>query len=147
MDIVDPTKRSRMMAGIRGRDTKPEITLRRSLHARGFRFRLGNGALPGRPDIVLPRWKAAIQVHGCFWHRHSGCRFATVPASNAEFWATKFAANVERDARKLDELMKLGWRVAVVWECGLRANDLDPTVDPLVEWLRSDTPFLELPKP
>lgn len=147
MDIVDSARRSRMMAGIRGRDTKPEITLRRALHARGFRFRLGNGALPGRPDIVLPRWNAAIQVHGCFWHRHSGCRFATVPASNAEFWMNKFAANVERDARKLDELMKLGWRVAVVWECGLRGNDLDPTVDPLEEWLRSDTPFLELPEP
>lgn len=147
MDIVDSAKRSKMMAGIRGRDTKPEITLRRALHARGFRFRLGNGILPGRPDIVLPRWKAAIQAHGCFWHRHSGCRFATVPESNAAFWATKFAANVERDARKLDELMKLGWRVAIVWECGLRGNDLDPVVDPLAEWLRSDTPFLELPEP
>lgn len=147
MDIVDSAKRSRMMAGIRGRDTKPEITLRRALHARGFRFRLGNGELPGRPDIVLPRWKAAIQVHGCFWHRHSGCRFATVPASNAEFWMNKFDANVERDARKLDEITKLGWRVAVVWECGLRGKDLDPVVDPLVEWLRSNTPFLELPKP
>ena len=147
MDIVDSAKRSRMMAGIRGRDTKPEITLRRELHARGFRFRLQNGALPGRPDIVLPRWRAAIQVHGCFWHRHSGCHFSTVPASNAEFWMAKFTANVERDARKLDELMRLGWRVAVVWECGLRRKDLNPVVDPLVEWLRSDTPFCELPMP
>lgn len=110
------------MAGIKGRDTKPEMELRRLLHAAGFRFRLHAKDLPGRPDIVLPRHRAAIFVHGCFWHRHSGCRYATTPDNNAAFWAKKFATNVARDAAKEQALTDAGWRVMVVWECSIRRD-------------------------
>ena len=120
MDIVDRATRSRMMAGIRGRNTAPEVAVRRALHAAGFRFRLHRKDLPGSPDIVLPKHGVAILVHGCFWHRHPGCRFATTPASNPEFWRAKFAENVERDLRKRRQLRKLGWKVYTIWECDTR---------------------------
>jgi DNA mismatch endonuclease (patch repair protein) len=119
-DVVDPGTRSRMMRGIKGRDTKPEMLVRRYLHAVGIRFRLHARSLPGRPDIVIPGRRVAIFVHGCFWHRHMGCRFATTPASRREFWEDKFSRNVERDARKEAELEQLGWRVFTVWECETR---------------------------
>ena len=117
MDIVDQATRSRMMAGIRGRDTKPEMIVRRAVHALGYRFRLHRRDLPGTPDLVFPRHRMVVFVHGCFWHRHEDCRFCTTPASNADFWTGKFLRNVERDRRVQDELASLGWRVAVVWEC------------------------------
>jgi DNA mismatch endonuclease (patch repair protein) len=120
MDVVDATTRSRMMSGIRSKDTKPEMIVRRYLHSRGFRFRLHARNLPGSPDLVLPKHKAAIFVHGCFWHRHQGCRYATTPASNADRWQQKFDGNVERDQRKAKALDAAGWRVFVVWECDLR---------------------------
>jgi DNA mismatch endonuclease, patch repair protein len=124
MDVVDSATRSRMMAGIRSKDTKPEMAVRRYLHARGFRYRLHARDLPGSPDLVLPKYRTAILVHGCFWHRHSGCRFATTPTSNVERWDAKFRANIARDAKKLASLEEAGWRVIVVWECELRQ---DPT--------------------
>ncbi len=136
IDVVDKETRSRMMAGITGRNTKPELRLRRLLHAAGFRYRLHAKDLPGRPDIVLPRYKAAIFVHGCFWHRHPGCRYSTTPASNTEFWNTKFAANVTRDAGKEHELIAAGWRVAVVWECELKTDALGVSMR-LAKWLTS----------
>lgn len=109
-----------MMSGIRGKDTRPELLVRRALHRAGLRFRLASGrTLPGRPDIVLPRHRAAIFVHGCFWHRHPGCAFAYTPKSNRRFWLRKFAENVERDERNLRALRRLGWRTFVVWECSL----------------------------
>lgn len=117
MDIVDRATRSRMMAGIQGRNTAPEVAVRQALHSAGFRFRLHRKDLPGKPDIVLPKHNVAILVHGCFWHRHQGCKFATTPSSNAEFWRAKFAENVERDLRKRRQLQKLGWRVYTIWEC------------------------------
>jgi DNA mismatch endonuclease (patch repair protein) len=116
-DIVSPEVRSRIMAGIRGRDTLPELRVRSQLHKAGLRFRLHRRDLPGRPDIVLPQWNAVIFVHGCFWHRHSGCPKATMPATNHEFWTRKFQANVQRDARNRIALRKLGWKVYTVWEC------------------------------
>jgi len=109
-----------MMKGIRSKDTKPEITVRRYLHAQGLRFRLHSRKLPGSPDIVLPKYRVAIFVHGCFWHRHPGCRYATTPANNAERWKLKFDANIERDARKEALLSAAGWKVMVIWECELR---------------------------
>lgn len=136
MDIVDADTRSRMMAGIRGRNTSPEMTVRRALHAAGFRFRLHRRDLAGRPDIVLPRHRAVVFVHGCFWHRHQGCRLASTPSSNAEFWETKFATNVERDARSKAALIDAGWRVAVIWECGLKRRGADGTLAALMDWLR-----------
>jgi len=120
MDVVDSATRSRMMSGIRSKDTKPEMTVRKYLHAKGFRYRLHTRDLPGSPDLVLPKYRTAIFVHGCFWHRHPGCRYTTTPASNVERWAQKFKANTERDARKQAALEEAGWRVIVVWECELR---------------------------
>ncbi|WP_131858847.1 very short patch repair endonuclease [Bosea sp. BK604] len=136
IDVVDRQTRSRMMAGIRGGNTKPERLLRSMLHAAGLRFRLHARELPGRPDIVLPRHRTVILVHGCFWHRHRSCRFATIPASNADFWAGKFASNVARDAANEQGLLAAGWRVAVVWECALR-RDPDSVAVALKDWLLS----------
>jgi len=135
VDIVDATTRSRMMRAIRGRDTGPEMRLRALLHRAGFRFRLHRRDLPGRPDIVLPRHRAVVLVHGCFWHRHQDCRFAAMPATRPDFWAAKFAANVARDGRNIADLQALGWRVAVVWECELKA-DAQARADALGCWLR-----------
>ena len=116
--MVDAVTRSRMMSGIRGKDTKPERIVRSFLHRTGLRFRL-HAKLPGKPDLVLPKYRAAVCVHGCFWHRHEGCRYATTPANNAAFWREKFAANVARDAKVRQKLEQLGWRVLVIWSCEL----------------------------
>lgn len=117
-----------MMSGIRGRDTRPEITVRRYLHRAGFRYRLHARELPGSPDIVLPRYRAVVFVHGCFWHCHSGCRYAYRPKSRQEFWENKLAANVERDARDQSRLVEAGWRVFVVWECQTSSDQLGALV-------------------
>lgn len=112
-----------MMAAIRGKDTKPEMMVRRFLHANGYRFRLHRKDLPGKPDIVLSRLKTCIFVHGCFWHRHAGCRYAVLPKTRSEFWAAKLQGNVERDRRSAEALAGAGWNVFVIWECGLRGSD------------------------
>jgi DNA mismatch endonuclease (patch repair protein) len=135
------------MAGIRSKDTKPEMTVRRYLHARGFRYRLHARDLPGSPDLVLPKYRVAILVHGCFWHRHAGCRFATTPASNVERWNVKFQANVDRDARKLASLEEAGWRVIVVWECGLRRDPIDRLQQLVQEITRQDNQAESSPIP
>jgi len=105
------------MSGIKGKDTSPELIVRRYLHSEGFRFRLHAKDLPGRPDIVLPKYKTAIQVRGCFWHQHEGCRFAYTPKSNVGFWTSKLKGNVVRDASNDDALRFAGWHVILVWEC------------------------------
>jgi len=105
------------MARIRSRDTKPEILVRRAAHNCGLRFRLHRKDLPGKPDLVFPGLRIALFVHGCFWHRHAGCRNCTDPKTRVEFWQTKFAANVERDRRAIDELVSLGWTPLIIWEC------------------------------
>lgn len=143
-DTVDKATRSRMMSGIRGRDTKPELVLRRALHRLGFRYSLHSAGLPGRPDLVLSKYKAVIFVHGCFWHRHDNCRFATTPASNAAFWLSKFKATIERDIRTLARLEDLGWRIAVVWECRLSGEHLARNVSRLVKWLKAGRPRMEI---
>ena len=146
-DIVDSQTRSRMMAGIRGKDTKPELALRRALHAAGLRYRLHVAGLPGRPDIVLPRFRAVIFVHGCFWHRHPGCRHATTPSTRVDFWSAKFAANTARDAATRHALSQAGWRVATVWECALRSErDVIAAADAVMEWLHRLEPFLDVEK-
>ena len=122
MDIVSQKIRSRMMAGIRHKDTKPEILVRKHLHSLGFRFRLHRRIGKTRPDLVLPRWKTCIFVHGCYWHRHEGCKLASKPKSNTAFWEKKFNQNVERDKRNLLELEALGWSVGVIWECSVRSG-------------------------
>jgi DNA mismatch endonuclease, patch repair protein len=142
-DVVDQATRSRMMAGIKGKNTRPEVLLRRGLHGHGFRFRLHVAGLPGRPDLCLRKYNAAIFVHGCFWHRHESCRYATLPKSREEFWLSKFAANVARDARNQQRLIEQGWRVAVVWECSLR-RDATAAISATADWLHSSHRLLEL---
>lgn len=129
-DVVLPDKRHQMMAGIRGRDTQPELTVRRGLHRAGYRYVLHRRDLPGRPDIVLPKYRLAVLVHGCFWHRHINCQLAATPATRADFWSRKFEANIERDRKSTAALVDRGWRVAIVWECGIR-NDPQG----MIEWL------------
>ena len=117
MDIVTPTVRSRMMAGIKGKNTEPEMLVRRCLSAAGIRYQLHRRDLPGAPDISLPGARVAIFVHGCFWHVHAGCRFAASPSTRPEFWKAKLQGNVERDEAAIAKLAMLGWRLLIVWEC------------------------------
>lgn len=124
VDVVDKATRSRMMAGIRGRDTKPELLVRKFLHAKGFRFRLSPKNVFGKPDIVLAKYNVAIFVHGCFWHRHARCRFSATPATNTAFWAAKFDANVVRDRVVQKQLRSNGWKVIVIWECKISSRRL-----------------------
>ena len=140
VDVVDRQTRSRMMSGIRGRNTKPEILIRKALHARGFRFRLHRKGLPGSPDIVLPKYRAVILINGCFWHGHDCYRFSW-PKTRKAFWRKKIEGNRERDTRYLQELNEAGWRVCVVWECTLRGKGkLDDSVQKkrLADWLNLD---------
>lgn len=123
-DVVDRATRSRMMSGIRARDTKPEVIVRKYLHAHGFRYRIAPRNLPGKPDIVLPKYRTVVFVHGCFWHRHRNCKFATIPASNAAFWQSKFDANIARDHRVVAQLRRWGWRVFVVWSCAITESKM-----------------------
>ncbi|WP_337244690.1 DNA mismatch endonuclease Vsr [Luteimonas sp. gir] len=128
MDIVDRATRSRMMSGIRGKDTKPEMMVRTYLHRVGLRFRL-HAKLPGKPDLVLPKYRTVVFVHGCFWHRHENCRYATTPASNPEFWQKKFTDNVQRDERVKRQLEEMDWQVETVWACQLSEPELSDLAD------------------
>ena len=136
-DILTASQRHRCMSRIRGKNTKPEIMVRKWLHARGFRFRLHNKKLPGSPDIVLPKYGVAIMVNGCFWHGHKGCRYATKPKTNVEFWETKIARNRHRDEVTNAHLEALGWHVITVWECELRGKSIVASrLDALAEEIR-----------
>ena len=117
MDTISPERRSRNMSRIRGRDTRPELLVRKTAHALGYRYRLHDRSLPGSPDLVFPRRKIALLVHGCFWHRHENCRYCYTPKSNIEFWQRKFDNNIARDRRVWKELEALGWKPAVIWQC------------------------------
>ncbi|WP_420030652.1 very short patch repair endonuclease [Pseudomonas oryzihabitans] len=116
--------RSDIMRAVKRANTKPEMIVRQALHALGLRFRLHRRDLPGSPDIVLPKFRTVIFVHGCFWHRHPGCRYATTPKSRQEYWLPKFESNVERDARKEAQLRELDWRVVVIWECETKSLEM-----------------------
>lgn len=140
-DIYDSRKRSALMSGVRDRNTKPEIIVRRILHRMGYRFRLHRRDLPGRPDIVLPRYRAAVFVNGCFWHQHEGCKRARRPESNRRFWDTKLNANVLRDRRNRADLEELGWIVHIVWEC--EASRTEETSKKLFRWLQGIEPQQE----
>jgi DNA mismatch endonuclease Vsr len=145
-DVHDNKTRSRNMAAIRGVDTKPEMLIRRGLHARGFRYRLHDRKLPGKPDIVLPKHRAVIFVNGCFWHGHD-CPLFRWPATRQEFWRTKITSNMERDARNIDMLIASGWRVATIWECALKGRGrLSPeaAIDSLTRWICSGDQRLTL---
>ena len=137
-DKLNTQQRHHCMSRIRGKDTKPELLVRKGLHARGFRFRLQDRNLPGRPDIVLQKYGVAIMVNGCFWHGHKGCRYATKPKSNIEFWEMKIARNKHRDEVTSAHLEALGWTVIVVWECELRGKETaEARIQTLAEEIRS----------
>lgn len=145
-DVVDPTTRSRMMSGIRGKNTRPEMLVRRHLHARGFRYRLHVTTLPGKPDIVLPRYRAVILIHGCFWHGHD-CHLFKWPSSNESFWRDKIKRNIVVDERTNRSLHEAGWRVLTIWECSLKGKYLRPieqVIDSIVAWLNSDDDIYEI---
>lgn len=145
-DVVSPAVRSRMMAGIKGKNTKPELLLRSELHRRGFRFRLHRCDLPGRPDLLFPKWNAVIFVHGCFWHGHD-CHLFRMPKSRTDFWREKIAGNVARDWRQMGALRAAGWRVGVVWECALKGRTrlpLERVIDQCAAWLKSTEPGMEI---
>ncbi|HQV03737.1 MULTISPECIES: very short patch repair endonuclease [unclassified Novosphingobium] len=145
-DTVSPEVRSRMMAGIRGKDTQPELTVRRALHAQGFRYRLHAAGIPGRPDLVLPKYHAVIFVHGCFWHGHE-CHLFRWPRSREEFWRDKIGRNRRNDTANAGRLDESGWRQAVVWECALKGRmkmPVEEVTDQLADWLRSGQSRIEI---
>ncbi len=135
-DTLTKKQRSITMSKVRSHDTKPEWILRCGLHGLGFRYRLKNNHLPGHPDLVFSKFHAVVFVHGCYWHRHAGCKDASTPKSNVDFWEKKFAENVERDFRAIQELEKLGWRILVVWECELTNHSVE-TVQRVARWLKN----------
>lgn len=145
-DTVDPVTRSRIMAAIRGKNTKPEMMVRQGLHARGLRYRLHVRTLPGSPDLVFPFRRAALFVHGCFWHGHD-CHLFRMPSTRPEFWAGKIARNCEVDARSAAALVEAGWRVGVIWECALKGRARLPLVtvlDTCAMWVRGKALTLEI---
>jgi len=117
VDVVDKATRSRMMSGIQGKNTKPELLVRKYLHSRGLRFRLHAKELPGKPDLVFPKYKAVVFVHGCFWHQHPECKDAVMPRRNTSYWKNTLEGNILRDQRNIEALKKNGWRCIVIWEC------------------------------
>lgn len=148
VDVVSPADRSRMMAGIQGKNNKPELIIRRMLFASGYRFRLHRRDLPGAPDIVMSGRKVAVFVHGCFWHMHQGCRFARMPATRPEFWKAKLEANVARDRRAVENLRALGWRVMCVWECSTRDTEAAAGLQAAMSsWIEGGEPFGEIGAP
>jgi DNA mismatch endonuclease (patch repair protein) len=138
MDSLTSEARSALMKSVKRSNTKPEVTLRKELHRRGFRYVIGDRRLPGTPDLVFPRYKAAVFVHGCFWHGHD-CRQGQTPRSNADFWRNKVLGNRARDSRKEEALRALRWRVLTVWECDLKATRRQATVDALAADLRDES--------
>jgi len=145
-DALSLEQRSQLMAKVHGKDTAIEKKVRSYLHEKGYRFRKHVAGLPGSPDIVLPKYKAAIFVHGCFWHGHSGCRKSRLPTTRHDFWEKKRRSNLERDAQKINELLKAEWRVAVVWQCALEKPVLfSQTVDELIRWISSGSSQCEIP--
>lgn len=135
-DVHTPETRSYNMSRIRGKDTKPEETVRKYLFSQGFRYRKNDKKLPGKPDIVLPKYRTVIFVNGCFWHKHEGCRYFVWPKSNAEFWKEKIMGNVERDKKAIRDLEEAGWRVIVVWECQLKSAGRISFLDSLVQEIK-----------
>lgn len=146
VDVHTPAQRSRNMAAIKGKNTKPELAIRKELHRLGYRFRVHNISLPGSPDIVLPKYKAAIQVHGCFWHGHD-CHLFNWPSTREEFWRQKITSNQVRDAKSSAECKKRGWKSMVIWECALKGQtrlDPDKVVAIVANWLKSGSGDAEI---
>jgi DNA mismatch endonuclease (patch repair protein) len=145
-DIVDKATRSRFMSGIRSRNTKPETRVRSALHREGLRYRLNDRSLVGAPDLVFPKYRAVLFVHGCFWHRHAGCPKATMPSTNTQFWRNKFERNEARDKEVRRQLLVGGWRVGVVWECIIKPAEMPTLVQAVGQWLAGSESEFEFPR-
>lgn len=146
VDVVDAVTRSRMMSGIKGKNTKPEVSIRSALHARGFRYRIHVNNLPGKPDLVLPKYKAVVFVHGCFWHGHT-CRYFKIPRTRPDFWMEKIEKNRIRDRLQEIALLSDGWRVLIVWECAIRSMDKKKSmvlIDQIAAWLINGNEYLQI---
>lgn len=126
------------MSHVRGKDTKPEVLVRQFLFAQGFRYRLYRKDLPGKPDIVLPKYKTVIFINGCFWHGHSGCKYATIPEANHDFWLAKISGNIERDKTNYVKLYELGWKVIEIWQCELKPKFREQTLNNLLTEIKND---------
>ncbi|MCA5965926.1 MULTISPECIES: very short patch repair endonuclease [Pseudomonas] len=145
-DIVDVATRSQMMSGIRGKNTSPELLIRKALHARGFRFRIHAAHLPGKPDLLFPKYKAAVFIHGCFWHGHA-CRYFKIPKTRPEFWMEKIGKNQARDSDQERSLNSQGWRILVVWECAVRSMKKEKSsllVDLIADWLVNGSNYFQI---
>jgi DNA mismatch endonuclease (patch repair protein) len=145
-DIVSPEVRSRMMSGIRGKNTRPEMILRQGLHKLGFRYRLHDRRLPGTPDLVFPRYRAVIFAHGCFWHGHD-CHLFKWPSTHEEFWREKITRNMKVDESNLERLKQANWRICIVWECALKGKyrlDREEVIELCAQWIKSDIPSIEI---
>jgi len=134
-DVHSKETRSYNMSRIKGKDTKPEMLVRRFLHGQGYRYRLHVRTLPGKPDIVLPKYKTLIFIHGCFWHGHEGCRYYVVPKTRTEWWLNKINRNIENDTKAVKALKKEGWKIITLWECGLKTATIDKTLPKLLKKL------------
>lgn len=144
-DVVSKKKRSEMMSGISSKNTLPERTVRKALHKAGYRYRLHYKTLPGKPDLVMPKYKLSIFIHGCFWHRHSGCKYAYQPKTRREFWEKKFQSNVVRDQKNIANLISDGWRILIIWECFIRKVDSSELVESVETAIHGHEVFYELP--
>lgn len=146
-DVHDKQARSRNMTAIKAQNTKPELWLRKRLHAAGFRYRLNAKELPGKPDLVFPKYKAVIFVHGCFWHAHE-CHLFKLPATKTDFWKTKLYGNKDRDLRQIEQLEGMGWRVLTVWECAIKSKTRIPEnelLNSICSWLKKKSTSQSIP--
>lgn len=146
MDVHSPQTRSFNMSRIRGTNTKPEEQVRKILFSRGFRYRKNDKRFPGKPDVVLPKYKTCIFVNGCFWHKHEGCKYFVWPQNNSEFWRKKIESNVQRDQNNYEELRKQGWKVIVIWECELKKDKIHSTTERIVDELLTRNPQANSPE-
>ena len=144
MDHLTEVERSRNMAAIKSKNTKPEVFVRQIMFKRGFRYCLHKKDLPGKPDLVLPKWKTVVFVNGCFWHGHPGCKKATVPETRADFWKSKLEGNRERDRREYDLLLSMGWRVLIVWQCACLKTRSESLGILIENFLRGNEPIAEI---
>ncbi|WP_010630030.1 very short patch repair endonuclease [Halomonas sp. KM-1] len=143
-DHVDIATRSKIMRGVKSKNTSPEVSVRRYLHCHGYRFRLHRKDLPGKPDLILPKYRLAIFIHGCFWHRHEECFYSSTPKTRTEFWINKFKKNKERDSFQQKKLIDMGWRVLIIWQCGIRHER--KSLSSIFEKIESNETFSEWPE-
>lgn len=137
-DVLTKEQRHRCMSNVKSKNTKPEIMVRKFLFSNGYRYRVNRKDLPGKPDIVLPKYRSVVFINGCFWHGHQNCRYATIPESNHEFWLAKITGNVERDKQTRERLSQMGWRVIDIWQCQLKPREKETTLNNLISILSNE---------